>query len=140
VRRAAAILPVTLVLASSGCQPTFEPKGSLTVRGAPFAPVSCEVLASCDSGIALRDVQGNQLSLKLPPQTLRAWERIEGTPRAELTMSGRPPIDLGPCGQLALSGEGYHGDGKRAASGTMSLECSSRDAQVRGTLRFSGCF
>lgn len=140
MRLAAAVLLVTIVLASAGCQPTFEPEGALLVQGAPFAPVSCQVLAPSATGIALRDARANLLSLKLPPQTLRAWERIEGTPRAELTMSGRSPSDLGPCGALVLEGEGYHGDGKRAASGTASLECSSGGTQVQGTLRFSGCF
>ena len=41
---------------------------------------------------------------------------------------------------MTLKGEGYHGEGKRAASGTASLECSAGRSTVRGDLTFTGCF
>lgn len=131
---------VLLALSSAGCQPTFEPAGALTIGGAAFAPVGCQVLAPRATGIDLRDAQGRSLSLTLPPQILDAWRKIHGTPRATLALPGQPPQELGPCGALMLEGEGYHGQGKRAASGSATLQCGTGETAVHGTLTFDGCF
>jgi hypothetical protein len=52
---------------------------------------------------------------------------------------GRAPAPLGPCGSLTMRGEGYHGSGKRAASGRLSLSCRGEVA-ISGDIDFSGCF
>lgn len=124
----------TLALA---CQPKFEPKGSLTIDGAAFSPTSCQVLSG-HSSIELADAKGARLGLSLPPQNLNAFQDISGTPSASYTAPGGQTVELGACGSLTLTGEGYHGSGKRAASGKMSLSCAS--PKVAGELSFSGCF
>lgn len=129
-----------LLLACAGCQPTFESEGTLTVGGTTFRPVACHVLAPRATGVALNDSEGRSLELTLPPAILDAWRELRGTPSTALTLPGQPPTDLGPCGLLTLEGEGYHGQGKRAASGTASLDCAVGAAAVQGTLTFSGCF
>jgi hypothetical protein len=132
---------LTLVLvACAGCRPTFKADGTLVVNGATFRPVACQVLAPRATGVGLTDSKGNQLELMLPPMTLRAWEAISGAPSVALTLPGEASVNLGLCGTLTLKGEGYHGEGKRAASGTASLECSAGRSTVRGDLTFTGCF
>jgi hypothetical protein len=128
-----------VLVVATGCKPRFEHTGNLTVGGTAFHPVGCHVRNSC-TGIDLVDHDGRRLELTLPPQTLRAWESIGGTAHVRW-ISGpvASSIDLGPCGMLTLRGQGYHGDGKRAASGHLSLACASAPS-AKGALDLSGCF
>lgn len=131
---------VATVFGSTACRPTFESQGTVTIDGTAFAPKDCRVLAPRATGVALGDSTGRWLTLALPPMTLKAWRQIDGTPSAALTRPGQPDVELGPCGVLTLRGEGYHGEGKRAASGNAALECSAAGAEVKGVLSFTGCF
>ncbi len=131
---------IVFALFVSACEPKFKAQGAFALEDAVFTPTACHVLAPRATGVELTDVTGARLELVLPPMTLEAFTELKGTPGAVLTTSGEAPIDLGPCGTLTLKGEGYHGGGKRAASGSASLACSAGSAHVMGTLTFSGCF
>jgi hypothetical protein len=123
----------------NGCEPTFAPTGSLAIDGAPFTPTTCHVLVRA-TGIELVDAGGTRVELDLPPATLRAFEDVGGTPSVTIDRgAGRPAVSMSTCGTMTLTGEGYHGSGKRAASGRMSLDCAGA-ASVEGELSFSGCF
>jgi hypothetical protein len=127
------------VAMAAGCTPTFEPKGTLWIERAPFHPIACHVL-TCGTGIELRDANHNRLEIRIPPQTLNAWQTIGGSATARwIAGSSGATVDLGSCGSLTLRGEGYHGSGRRAASGHVSLSCSGTVAAA-GALDFSGCF
>lgn len=129
--------PLALTALVCACAPTFKPTGSLTIDGASFTPVRCQVLTR--GGIELADARGARLELSLPPARLDAWKDISGNPTATYAPSGGTAVVLGACGSLTLTGEGYHGSGKRAASGTMSLDCAG-GVTVKGDLSFTGCF
>ena len=136
-------LVVILVAAAGaclvGCAPKFESQGALSIGGAPFRPTVCHVLTSC-TGIELSDGTGARLTLTLPPQRLDAFEDITGVPSLTFDPgAGKPPFAASACGSLTLTGEGYHGSGKRAASGRAELSCSG-DSEVQGDLKFKGCF
>ncbi len=126
---------VALLLA--GCAPNFEPHGSVRIDGVPFEPVKCHVLPS--GGIQLYDAVGQKLELALPPMRLDAFRQIRGTPSATFLKSGAPGVSVGACGELVLTGEGYHGGGRRAASGSVSLDCAG-PPRVEARLEFQGCF
>lgn len=128
------------LVAGTGCQPRFKAHGALSVDGMSFEPVACEVLAPRSTGVAFTDTTGRGLSLTLPPQRLDAWRELRGTPTVALTRLGQPPRELGSCGELRMQGEGYHGDGKRASSGSIALDCAALEAVVTGALTFTGCF
>lgn len=131
------ILLVVLAVGCLGCEPKFRGKGALVLDGTAFTPVRCRVLAPRATGIELTDASGaTALSLELPPVTLRAAEEIGGSAEVVLTLAGKSPLRLGACARLTLKGEGYHGEEKRAASGTATLDCP----QAQGTFSFSGCF
>jgi hypothetical protein len=129
---------LSLLVALVGCEPKFEPSGSLTIDGAPFQPTLCQVLAG-ETGIELTDAAGARLKLTLPPVTLEAFREIGGTPSATFEASGKAVVTSASCGTLKLRGEGYHGSGKRAASGALSLSCTG-PLTATGTLSFTGCF
>lgn len=119
-----------------GCKPKFEPGGGgVSVGGQAFQPTSCHVNA-VRGGIDLFSAEGAQLAAVMPPQQLDAFSDLAGTVDVRVTRRGAAEQDLGTCGTLALTGEGYHGDGKRAARGKLVLACS----QAQGELTFSGCF
>ncbi|MEI7894113.1 MAG: hypothetical protein WCI05_13555 [Myxococcales bacterium] len=133
-------LAVLALAATAGCAPTFDAQGSLSINGEPFEPVSCRVLAGTKGGIELTDKRGARLSLALPPAHLNAWREISGVPQVSYDPgAGERPIDLGRCGSVTLRGEGYHGQGKRAANGHLELACSGA-VSIKGELRWTGCF
>ena len=130
---------VLLEIGAVGCEPTFKSQGTLLIQDADFRPISCHVLVE-DFGIALQDAPGARLELSLPPARLDAWRSVSGVPRARFMPSNNARVlDPGACGTLTLTGEGYHGQGKRAVSGQVSLSCSG-EVTVRGDFTFSGCF
>jgi len=137
VRRLLHSWPLAWIAFACACQPTFEPAGSLSIDGATFTPTACRVLTR--GGIELSDASGARLELSLPPARLEAFKDLSGSPIARYTPSGRSAVELGACGSLTLTGEGYHGSGKRAASGTTSLDCSG-GVTLKGDLSFTGCF
>ncbi len=128
-----------LGVAALGCEPKFHSSGSLLFEDSAFQPSACHVLVGA-TGIELLDTVGARLELTLPCARLEAFHTLGGTPRATFE-PGRdlPAIDFGICGTLTLRGEGYHASGKRAASGSMRLSCTS-GATLKGDLRFDGCF
>jgi hypothetical protein len=126
-----------LTLAASACQPKFEPSGSLTIDSMRYEPTTCHVLTS--GGIVLQNATGSRLELSMPPARIDAFRDIDITPRAKWVVPGKRPVELGPCGSMTLTGEGYHGSGKRAVSGRATLDCSG-DVSVKGSLSFTGCF
>jgi hypothetical protein len=132
--RAAAAFAMLCVLA--GCRPEFKPEGTLTVGGTPFLPVQCHALGT-QLGIELVSDSGRKIRLVLPPARLDAFREIKGEPHftAESPV-GEPPVEREACATLMLRGEGYHGEGKRAVSGQLSLACEA----AQGELTFSGCF
>lgn len=134
------LLCILALVAGTGCQPKFKAHGALVVDGTSFEPVACQVLAPRSTGVTFTDTTGRGLSLTLPPQRLDAWRELRGTPAVALTRPGQPPRDLGSCGELRMQGEGYHGDGKRASSGSTSLDCAAPGTVVTGALTFTGCF
>jgi type 1 fimbria pilin len=134
-RASVALVASLLVIAGAGCRPKFAPHGELTLSGEPFRPTACRVLVGA-TGVELADAAGSRLELVLPPQTLDAFRDVKGTPRAQLTRPSGARVDLGACGALTLTGEGYHGEGRRAASGHLVLACDGG----AGTLDFEGCF
>jgi type 1 fimbria pilin len=135
-----ALMLLLAAASAAGCAPRFQGDSSITIDGAAFQPTMCNVLAGAQGGIVLVDAAGTRLTLGLPPARLDAWREIAGAPHARLEPAGgKPPVDLGACGSLTLRGEGYHGSGRRAASGNASLSCSG-GAAVRGDIHFTGCF
>jgi hypothetical protein len=136
--RSRRVLGPALVVLVAGCAPKLESKGSITVEGQPFTPALCQVLVGGVT-IELSDAKGAKLGLALPPQRLDAFKTISGTPTVTYQPTTGPAAELGPCGTLELTGEGYHGSGKRAASGKMKLSCA-KDVKVEGDYTFSGCF
>jgi hypothetical protein len=132
-------LIASMILAAAGCKPTFEPTGTMSIGGAPFHPTACHVL-TCETGVELIDPNRGRLELTLPPQPLKAWQTIGGGASARwIAGSNSAPVGLGACASLTMRGEGYHGSGRRAASGHASLSCTGAVAAA-GTLDFSGCF
>jgi len=121
----------------TACEPKFEPSGSLTVDSMSFEPSICHVLTS--GGIVLENSSGSRLQLSMPPTRIDAFKDIVTTPDARWQTAARPPVELGTCGSMTLTGEGYHGSGKRAVSGRLTLSCSG-DVTVKGSLAFTGCF
>jgi len=120
-------------LVLSGCQPTFEATGALTVNGESFTPAKCRAMSEA-TGIEVVTPSGGTVQLTLPPQTVKAFETVRGD--VTVTPGGDGPRPSSPCGTLELRGEGYHGGGRRAVSGKVSLRCE----QAQGELTFSGCF
>jgi hypothetical protein len=127
-----------LLLVLVGCRPAFEATGTLSIDGVPWRPNECHVLTRC-TGIELVDAQHRRIELTMRPQALNAWRRISGSANVRWSDAGRAPSELGQCGDLTMRGEGYHGDGKRAASGRVSFACTGK-VVARGALDFSGCF
>lgn len=125
-----------LVVCVLGCEPKFQGQGPLLLEGSAYTPVKCHVLAPRATGIEVSDASGVALSLVLPPVTVRAWEELSGAAEAKLTAPGKAAVGLGACAKLTLEGEGYHAEGKRAVSGSATLDCP----QLKGTFTFSGCF
>lgn len=126
-------------LALAGCAPKLKRSGKLWVDGLEYKPDTCHVLTD-RTGIQLVDVTGVRLELALPPARLDFMSEISGTPHVTYVGGpAKPMLDLGTCGTLTMRGEGYHGSGRRAASGRMSLVCSGA-ASVSGELTFEGCF
>jgi hypothetical protein len=131
----AAVVALGLV---GACRPTFEARASLMLDGATWQPRECHVQSRC-TGIELVDDRQRRLELTIPPQTLFAWQQIGGAAQVRWLEAGRPPVGLGACGSLTLRGQGYHGAGKRAASGQALVDCRGPVA-VRGDIDFVGCF
>lgn len=127
---------LTVLCVLTGCEPKFKPEGTLTVGDAAFVPVNCHALGT-QLGIELISDTGRQLKLVLPWARLDAFREIRGEPHftAESPV-GEPPVERESCGTLLLRGEGYHGDGKRAVGGQLSLACEAG----KGELSFTGCF
>jgi len=134
-RRLAPGVALVLAALAAACAPRFRATGRLEIDAVPFEPSTCQVVP-CKGGIALGDGAGARLELGLPPQTLRAWQQIGGTPTLTWLGPGAAPEELGTCGALTLRGEGYHAASKRAAGGSLSLNCP----RATGELTFSGCF
>lgn len=133
---ASTALAVTM---ATGCQPTFEPTGTLWVERAPFHPIACHVL-TCGTGIELLDPNRGRLEIRIAPQTLNAWRTIGGSATVRwIAGSSGTPAELGSCASLTLRGEGYHAAGRRAASGRVSLSCAGTVA-AGGALDFGGCY
>lgn len=133
------LLALVAALLLGGCEPDFVPTGTVTVDGVSFLPDDCRVL-TCPTGIELRETGGGRLRLGLPPQRLDAFREISGRPTVSyFTRAGGPAREFGTCGSLTLTGEGYHGGGRRAASGRVTLDCSG-PPRVTGSLSFTGCF
>ena len=134
------VIPLVLIVTGAiGCEPTFKPNGSLMIQDRDFEPVACHVLVNC-FGFVLQNAAGVRLEMRLPPAILNAWQSVRGVPEVRFVPSaGAPAVNLGACGMLTLTGQGYHGGGKRAASGHLSLSCSG-GMVVKGDLTFSGCF
>ena len=130
-------LPAGIAAAFGACEPEFRPEGSLTIDGEPFAPTVCRVLTNA-TGVELRDAASNRLELTMPPAQVAAFAEVTGAARARLIRTGQAPVELGECGTLRLRGQGYHGQGKRALSGTATLACGG--GATGGELSFSGCF
>jgi len=124
-------------LSTAGCKPEFTSTGNLSIDGKPFVPKSCQVVGT---GVALTNADGARVQLKLPPARLDAFEDVSGSPSLTYTPSpGAAAIEVGACGSFTMTGEGYHGEGKRAASGRADLSCHAA-VSVRGRLSFEGCF
>lgn len=130
---AAGLGVAAIVLA--GCAPTFESDGTLMVGSSAFRPTTCHVLTRA-TGIELGDGSGRRLVLTLPPQRLDAFRDITGAPSVQLEPGG---ASASACGTLTLTGEGYHGSGKRAASGKLALSCDDPPG-IHGELSLRGCF
>lgn len=126
------VLAFSLLLAA--CAPKFEPKGSLAIDdGTTFAPVSCTVVPG--TGLELEDAQHDKLRLAVPNVVIGAFEEKKVTSDVRYEAAGKPPR-MGPaCGALTLKGEGYHGAGKRAVSGSFGASCIGT-----GEVSFTGCF
>jgi hypothetical protein len=131
------------LVAIGGCAPTFDTeKSSLTVDGEVFRPTACQVHVGAHGGVTFTDGNGGRLTLALPPQHLDYAKEINGTPEVQWeapSTQTKPAVEVGSCGALTLRGEGYHGQGKRAASGHATLSCE-RGAKIVGEIRWSGCF
>jgi hypothetical protein len=125
---------VSLALLVS-CKPEFGSDGTLTIDGKIFRPQTCHVLTGAAGGIELEDSVHARLTVVAPPRELEAKEQVSAvsSPR---WLSGGETKDLGECGNLVMRGEGYHADGKRAVSGTLSLTC----ATATGELTYRNCF
>jgi hypothetical protein len=136
--RARTLLVVFGACALVGCEPTFSSEGSLSIDDADFRPVRCRVLVGA-TGIELEDASHTRLELTLPPARLDAFKETSGSPRARYDVAGKAPVSFGPCGSLTMRGEGYHGGGKRAASGKLTLACAG-GAKASGDVVFRGCF
>lgn len=132
------VLVVFGACALLGCEPTFSSEGSLSIDDAEFIPVRCHVLTGA-TGIELEDASSTRLSLTLPLTRLDAFKETSGAPRARYDVAGKAPITFGPCGSLTMRGEGYHGGGKRAASGKLTFACAG-GAKASGEVVFRGCF
>jgi hypothetical protein len=126
---------LALLGALSGCRPQFKPEGALTVAGAAFVPVRCRALGQ-ELGVELATAEGAMLTLVLPWSRLDAFREVKGEPHLVFQPVGAAAVEAERCGTLMLRGEGYHGEGKRAASGQLSLSCEAG----KGELSFSGCF
>ena len=137
MKRHSTWLLVALGLCAVACRPKFEPSGSLTIDAMSYEPTTCHVLTS--GGIVFQNASGSRLELSIPPTRIDAFRDIDVTPSARWVVPGKPPVELGPCGAMRLTGEGYHGSGKRAVSGRATLACSG-DVDVKGSLAFTGCF
>lgn len=132
------VLVLFCVLLTAACEPKFKSRGALTIQGETFQPTSCQVTLA-PGGITLGNADGAQLALVIPPTRVDAFRSYSFTPT--VTFQARqdaPGRALGTCGTLTLRGEGYHGYGKRAVSGRVSLVCSG--GATSGYLEFSGCF
>ncbi|MBI2377008.1 MAG: hypothetical protein HYV07_23610 [Deltaproteobacteria bacterium] len=124
-----------LLLAS--CAPKFEGSGKLHAGGDELHPSLCRVLVQA-TGIELSDDFGSKLKVTIPPARIEAFREITGP--ASISYDGRGGHSVAPsCGTLSLRGQGYHGGGRRAASGKLSLSCSGPPA-VAGDFEFEGCF
>lgn len=121
----------------SACAPEFRPEGFLTVEGLDLSPTACRVLTDC-TGIELRDAASTRLRLTMPPTRVDTFEEASGPATATLTRASGETVELGDCGTLRLEGQGYHGQGKRAMSGTVRLDCGG--GATSGELTFTGCF
>lgn len=127
-------LAIAVIAALAGCQPKFESKGSLAIDdGTELRPVSCTVMPG--TGIELEDAQHARLRLTIPPVVIDAFREQRFTPDVRYEPAGKAPRSFDKCGTLVLRGEGYHGSGKRAVSGTLSAPCLAK-----GEVTFSGCF
>jgi hypothetical protein len=105
-----------------------------------LALAAAMLCAACEPTFELADRSGTRVELTLPPATLKAFRDIDGTPSVKVEPGpGRPAVVVGACGSLTLTGQGYHGSGKRAARGRMSLDCGG-PLPVTGDLSFTGCF
>jgi hypothetical protein len=132
------VLGAPVVLLVIRLLPSFRHSGSLVVGEVPFEPAECHVLAG-EAGIELSDVNGTRISLGLPASRSGpgAWATVGGAARVTRTLAGQS-LDVGLCGTLVLTGEGFHASGKRAVKGRLSLACAA--SEVRGDLTFEGCF
>lgn len=123
---------------TTACEPEFNSRGTLTIHGKTFQPTSCQVMLA-PGGITLQDADGAQLELVIPPTRVDAFRSYTFTPTVTFHAGqNAPERALGTCGTLTLRGQGYHGSGKRAVSGRLSLACSG--GATSGYLEFSGCF
>jgi hypothetical protein len=132
---------IALVFAAS-CAPTFDAQSALVIDGAPYQPTACQVHAGAYGGVTFIDAHGARLTLALPPQRLDFAGEIGGTPEVRWepqTNEIKPALEVGTCGSVTLRGEGYHGQGRRAASGHATLGCTA-GAKISGEIRWSGCF
>jgi hypothetical protein len=133
-----ALLGAAFVCLTS-CKPEFTSTGSLSIDGKEFVPTSCRVLAPC-TGIELTNAAGASVQLTLPPARLDAFEDVSGSASLSyMPGPGATAIEGGACGRLTMTGEGYHGGGKRAASGQATLACEA-PVKVSGDIKFEGCF
>ncbi len=127
-----------LAALACACAPKLASSGSLLIDGAPFSPATCHVFAD-RTAIELRDAEGARLELTLPPARLDFERQLSGTPDVLYTSKSGARASLGSCGSLTLTGEGYHGSGRRAASGVITLACAG-EPKASGELKFQGCF
>jgi hypothetical protein len=118
--------------------PRFQARGALTLDGAPFQPTSCSALRG-KAGVRLASDGGAALTIALPVAPPGAFQTVSGVPRVSVDLAPGPAADLGTCGQASLRGEGWHGEGKRAAGGHLALDCGGAH-RVTGDLEISGCF
>lgn len=119
-----------VLLAVSAC--TNELGGDLSVNGAPFEA------ASCRSG-AVRGYRGVEVTGKSGARLAIAATQTGAARVAHFAVGAERGVEIGDCGTFHIEDQNSTVNDVKNVEGKATLDCTSGELVIKGSLTFSNC-